>query len=499
MGTYQLVIGYNSQQYISGLSNGIDSYLLLDTIKDRSVSGNNTVTGQPMQNGDTMSDHTYRQPNTYTINGTFSLNSNKIINLGNSSDYINEFSSSNDRLTRIQDTFESLKKGGFLCKLMFIQLPDNIGQINNTTIINNTNQIRFKIRDNMQLESFSWTEKLNSFDYRLSFKEIVLVNQQEYYNLPADQQIYQNLPTVTAPNANSLSSVLTSDENELLYQYVIKILYDNGYITDAFINYISKQNTESIKNINQSYLGGIVAAVGTGLITIGVLIPGAGTIFAGAIMVALGLAYSIASVINWYKNANKGYKAEKLLIDINNGSAAEGTEKLTNILNSVKTALSKIKTNVSIYTFNSSNNSDQIINQQTLIKCGNKTYVIEITENNIVSRTQYSTGKLEFTVMDTNLKPITNSINLSTPVITNLSQCENASTIWFNDSTNEYEVYLVNLALNDEDIKNDSDKRYRAKNKLSNYSIWVSKGNMSSAIKLVTDAVVNNLMEQGYE
>ena len=162
MDTYKLVISYNSKQYSTGNTTDVDTYLLLDTIQERTVSGTNTTPSQPMQSGDTISDHTYREPNTYNISGSFSLDGDKVYNLGNQNDYVNDFTKTKmDRLSRIQETFEAIKKGGYLCTLTFMSMPDNTTSLSNAVLSNAST--RFKIRKNMQLKSFQWSEKLNTF------------------------------------------------------------------------------------------------------------------------------------------------------------------------------------------------------------------------------------------------------------------------------------------------------------------------------------------------
>ena len=162
MDTYKLVISYNSKQYSTGNTTDVDTYLLLDTIQERTISGTNTTPSQPMQSGDTISDHTYREPNTYNISGSFSLDGDKVYNLGNQNDYVNDFTKTKmDRLSRIQETFEAIKKGGYLCTLTFMSMPDNTTSLSNAVLSNAST--RFKIRKNMQLKSFQWSEKLNTF------------------------------------------------------------------------------------------------------------------------------------------------------------------------------------------------------------------------------------------------------------------------------------------------------------------------------------------------
>ena len=500
MNTYKLVIGYNPQQYETG-STDESEYLFLDTINDRQISGSNTTPGQPMQNGEFISDHTYRNPDTMSVSGVFSLDSSQVYNLNKDQDYINQFTSAGaDRLTRIQETFEGIKKGGYLCTLTFMSMPDTTARLNKGTA--SGNETRFKVRKNMQLESFSWVESLNTIKYTLSFKEVIFVNQQEYYNLPAEELIYYNLPKITDLPASSLGMVLTDPNNNELYEMVIRQLYDKGYIDKAFMKYIAENKSKAWANAGMAILCKVIAevavAVGvaitvtavtttatTASVALSAVFP-VGTVIAGAIAIAaLGFA------IGFWIKSNK-HRKKKNVIKLVKKSANEGLDKLKNLFDKIKTSLVNIESGVSIYTFN----SDEP--QQTLIKIGGKTYVIEASQNNVTSSNNWN-----FKVLDVNQKLISTAINNSPNPVTNMSQLSDpnvsASQIWFNDASGQYEVYLVNLSLDLEENKENQAAMNNVKSRLTTYSIWVSEGNISDNIQILLKAVTELIAEEGYK
>lgn len=495
MNTYKLVIGYNPNQYFDG-STEASEYLFLDTINERTIDGSNTTPSQPMQNGDSISDHTYRNPNEMSISGEFGLNSSQVYNLNNTQDYVNQFTTSGtDRLTRIEETFEGLKKSAYLCTLTFMGMPDTTAAINST--IGNNSSIRFKIRKNMQLVSFTWTEKLNSLKFSLKFKEVIMVNQQEYYNLPADARLVYKLMKVTDLPASSLSVVLTDPNNTELYELVIKQLYEKGYIEESFLRYVSEQKDRIAAEIGYAAVLTVISGVAIGL-GIGIAMIAAGTTLTAVtatifpvgtvIAIAVGIAAFIGCISNIVSAAARSSKVIRLV----NSNPTEGLEKLQSILDSVKNAMSKIDTNVLIYTFN----SDEP--QQTLIRIGGKTYVIEANENNITNSPTWN-----FKVLDTNLKPITTAVNNNPPIVENISQLTDSSGsinfIWFNDANVEYEVYLVNPSLDLKENKNNKAAMDNVKSKLSTYSIWVSKGNISDNIGKFMLNIADILASEGYE
>lgn len=503
MDTYKLVISYNSKQYSTGNTTDVDTYLLLDTIQERTISGTNTTPSQPMQSGDTISDHTYREPNTYNISGSFSLDGDKVYNLGNQNDYVNDFTKTKmDRLSRIQETFEAIKKGGYLCTLTFMSMPDNTTSLSNAVLSNAST--RFKIRKNMQLKSFQWSEKLNTFKYTLNFSEIIFVNQQEYYDLPEEERTYYKLPKINAPSASSLSAVLTDPNNNTLYETIIRQLYDNGYIKKEFLEYCANTGLDSIgeafkgtalilvaiaavaiaKGIVTSAVivtaasagvAGVAATMGT--VTVSMLFP-VGAVVAGAIAIVM-----VVAGIN--KLIKAGKKAKKV-IKLRNGSAIEGLNTLQGIFNNVANALNKIDSKVNIYKFNSD------AAQQTVIKINGKTYVIEVSENNMGGDIPWN-----FKVLDTELRPINTVVNNNPPIITNMNQF-NSSGIWFVDSEKIYEVFIVNLSLDLEQNQNNIDAFKNVAGNASTYSIWVSEDDINENINNITQHVLDILTDEGY-
>lgn len=503
MDTYKLVISYNSKQYSTSNTTDVDTYLLLDTIQERTVSGNNTTPSQPMQSGDTVSDHTYREPNTYTVSGNFSLDGDKVYNLGKQNDYVNDFTKTKmDRLSRIQETFESIKKGGYLCTLTFMSMPDNVTDLSNAVLSNAST--RFKIRKNMQLKSFQWSEKLNTFKYTLNFSEIIFVNQQEYYDLPEEERTYYNLPKINAPSASSLSAVLTDPNNNTLYETIITQLYDNGYIEKEFLKYCTNIGQESISEFFKGAFSIVIAlaavAVVKGIVTSAAIVTAASAGVAGATatmgMVGVSMlfpvgavvagAIAIVAVVVGISRLIKASKKANKVIKLRNGSATEGLNTLQKLFNNVATALAKIDSKVSIYKFNSETA------QQTIIKINGKTYVIEVSENNMGGDIPWN-----FKVLDTELKPISTVFNNNPPIITNMNQF-GTSNIWFYDSEKMYEVFIVNLSLDLEQNQNNIDAFRNVAGNVSTYSIWVSEGPINDNIKNITQNVIDILTDEGY-
>ena len=81
--------------------------------------------------------------------------------------------------------------------------------------------------------------------------------------------------------------------------------------------------------------------------------------------------------------------------------------------------------------------------------------------------------------------------------ISNMVDFDRNQNMWFKDLTKQYEVYLCNASFNDE-YNNTQEKIDTVKNKLSSYSIWVSKGRIQDNVKKITDAINKAIISEGF-
>ena len=489
MGAYRLIIGCNFNQYDSvGGNFEPNRYLLLDNIDDRQVSTNAEIARQPMQSGDTISDHMYRLPTEYSVSGTFSLNG---MNWGDNS---YDFIQMGDRITNIQHAFEKIKDEGILCTLITIDSDalqkNNVNGLDNDKIINAST--RFKIRKNMALQGITWVERQNSLKFTFKFYQIIMVEQQEYVNLQEAERIDLGLPLVSNPVGSSLGSVLA--DNGALAQTVTKALYDSGYIENDFLA-ASVEYLKDMKDIAIAQAIIVVAAavlVGTiyAVSVIGVaasltssvaaIFP-VGTIVAAAVVIVGAIICSISAIFNRRKEEEKKRDKFKLI----NGSAKQDTIRLMNFLDDIEIVVNNINSNITIY------NIQEDKPHQVVLNIAGNYYVINFEQNNVNG---YGWESKVTTLDGSSIGTGQKEKWCPVAAFTDMDRNQN---MWFKDSTKQYEVYLMNPALSSS-YNGTEDEVNAVRKKLSSYTIWVSKGDISKNIKKIYDAINKAIQDAGY-
>lgn len=485
----------------------------LDTCTEKSISARSNIVTQPLQNGLTMSDHMYRLPDEISLSGKFSLNGNRINNL-----FESNISDSQDRLTRIQETFEYIKNNGILCTLTTMSgLPNG--------------DTRFKVRKNMALENINWREtNINSMSYTFTFKEVIIIDIPEYVSEP-----YTNFsPQTNEPTINSLGSVLI--ESGDIAKIVIASLYDNGYIKSDVLRIISYIGTGTlIQGATSAAVAGTIVIIGSLKILSTVIINAAGKIaltkalttllpalgvtglIIGAVVGAIALGFYL------YKKGKENEKLKKIFKLVKNadryinsdGSVNKELAKNAQIdeveMNKLQSLINKVaavitNTMNSIKVFQISTNEDDNNDRETTLTIGSNIFYITITRNNTYDSTNPNIGSpFKLTVRDQENNVLTANNKYGQAVnatgwtyISNLLNGDRYSNSLFITFDQEYEVYLYNGQLNDE-INNTQEKQNSAKEKLYNYQIVVCKGILKNEMKKLSDIIYKAIQEEGYE
>lgn len=485
----------------------------LDTCTEKSISARSNIVTQPLQNGLTMSDHMYRLPDEISLSGKFSLNGNRINNL-----FESNISDSQDRLTRIQETFEYIKNNGILCTLTTMSgLPNG--------------DTRFKVRKNMALENINWREtNINSMSYTFTFKEVIIIDIPEYVSEP-----YTNFsPQTNEPTINSLGSVLI--ESGDIAKIIIASLYDNGYIKSDVLRIISYIGTGTlIQGATSAAVAGTIVIIGSLKILSTVIINAAGTIGLKTALTALLPALGVTGLIigavvgaialgfYLYKKGKENEKSKKIFKLVKNadryinsdGSVNKELAKNAQIdeveMNKLQSLINKVaavitNTMNSIKVFQISTNEDDNNDRETTLTIGSNIFYITITRNNTYDSTNPNIGSpFKLTVRDQENNVLTANNKYGQAVnatgwtyISNLLNGDRYSNSLFITFDQEYEVYLYNGQLNDE-INNTQEKQNSAKEKLYNYQIVVCKGILKNEMKKLSDIIYKAIQEEGYE
>ena len=509
MGTYKLVIRVNMNQYgeVYGKDEAV-KILMLDVVKTKSITASSTITNQPLQSGDTMSDHMYRNPTTFNVSGTFALNGE------NANDISYGFvGKENDRLTQIETLLEKIKDEGYLCDLITMSFDDN-GK-------NDANNTRFKVRKNMALTSITWSEKLNSIDYQLSFQEVITVDSIQTSEVTVDKDD----PLVNEPEMNSLGDLIYGTDG-FLYVLLFQ-LCANKIISFGFI-YVLANWENSIPILKQyptlqkaakeivayKYANGDIINVPDDVVVKNV-----------NNLTYVGLAFGILKNIfsnNKYLFNTKDiytitgesnstyifYLDENHLQTVNVKTATQMVTKFINFLDSLFVDLNKLTYSLEVYNFENASK-----NQTTILSIGgNYYYITPIINNTITSQGTTSLGQAKRPSSVKELADYSEGISLNgfkvvcddveiasnfTPV-TSLIQMNNTQNLWFRSIDGNYEVYLANTTLTQDTSRTQAEQNDN-KNNLSYYTIWVSKGDIRLVLNSLIQTITKNLQSYKFE
>lgn len=523
--TYKVVIGAQL--------NGVTAYFDLDTCVARSLTSSATVTSFPIENGLSASDHMYRNPRTFTLSGTFSLNrgGHRIVDsytmdaiqswhpeggtvswedwLQNEGAALKSLNAEN-YLQSVQTVFEYIQEKGILCQIMMAQDTKE-------------SSARFKVRNNMVLQNIQWQEMYNSMTYSFTFQEVISVIKEKEFETFGYNKLY---PSVYLPATKSIGEIVS--ETGSLFQIIIRLLYENGYIglADGYAFSLAGLKTDIAKMI-----GDVTAellklqGIGTSLIAGGAIAATAAVVgvVTGGIGIALCLvilACSAALVYGGYKTQEKAANNIKKIAtrknhftllkdyakyvdpkslnvinsriqgsDINTGEIA----RLRQLLIAVQANIDTAMTNISLYQISTGEKDRE--ERDCPIQVGNDLLTIRINKTNNPDSPYNLTilrslgGDREETI---------SPLYGGWPAVGNLYMLKQNSNSIYIDRTNQYVMYLYNPYLEDDVRQAKGYTPTEAKAYLSNYYFIVSKGNIEENMKKLIEAINSAFTTQGY-
>lgn len=336
--------------------------IILDTVNDTNITASSTVTEHPTVNGTPMADHMYKNPIDLTLNGTFSLNGKKAILIDKAG----------KSLARVEQMFEDIKNKGILCTISKIKIVDN------------DHIPQFTVRENMVLQSITWTEKINSVGFTFNFREALRADIQTYESDPDDKFA----PDITYADASSFSDTLL--DWDAVDKEVLQALINYNLAADDFLEYLA---TISVGSLIAIGIGAAVAtALASTLVVIGAVsaIPIVGAVVAAAAAVIVGIfalfklikkrTYKIKA-FKYYKNPMKRDKEVKRFMEF-----------YDSIHNKIRTLDGAIK----VWHVNENKA------QETLINIDGSYYIFNFEKNNVDSGYAYKLNVSD--INDTSIK-----------------------------------------------------------------------------------------------
>lgn len=452
-------IGKNYFCVVEVVLDGIINKYQFDYVEDTNTKLSTTITTHPIVNGDIISDHMYREPIKETISGKFSL-------FGN-----NRYDYGKDKLLNIQNTFERIMNEGIFCKIYKMNKEGN--------------QTRFKIRENMILDSISWIESESSLGFSFDFTEAItadILNEDIQYDVDVTDE---NLPALTDPETLDFTDELLNIEE--VTKIVIQILNDEKLLTSEFLEYVAK--TFSSYQIAGAVAGLIVGVVA--LKTIVAICGGlssavpVGTIIAAAIAVTTFVAIGIIGIVKASKKgkAQKLFKTEAFKYYKNDlEKTNQEVIRFANYTGTIHQNLQYLNDNILIYGIGKN------VNQDLLLYIDNVYYNFRfIKDNNTLN---YG---IEVNTFDDTNSSIYNKQNISEICCTSIDQCKSEKNLFSKVKDTTHQVFLINKSLGNylvNDAKN-TKKIKESKEDLTNYIIMVSKVNMNEFNDTLYDIIRN--------
>ena len=409
--------------------------IVLDSVDDSNVSLNSSITSSPLVTGDVISDHMYKEPITYSFSGVLSHNGSKTIVVDKDG----------SRLSDIQEIFEKIKNNGILCTIVKIKILDKIDK----------NEAQFKIRNNMVLQTISWTEKINSLGFTFSFKEIMTVDIQE----PEKDISDTFLPNITDPNQLSFTDALIDWEQ--VDTLVIKALDKYDLIEEQFEVLLQGLGTTAIATIAGATVGFVLAGVIAK--SIGIALSTLGPI--GALIGAIALI--CLALFNFIKKKTEENKYRVKVFEYYNYDKKNQAELkiFVNFVRDIHKQISKLNDYIKV--FNISSNEIQ----ECLLGIDNIQYNFKFEKNNTTN--EYTLKVLD---IDDNLVKNYGSV---ISALTDISQCTSSNAMFRVEGSGTY-VYLMRTG---ED-----------KSDLTSYNILTSTIKLENYVDVLTEIIDNALL-----
>lgn len=412
--------------------------LVLDTITGTSVNGQAQVTNQPMANGEVIGDHMYNEPKTLSLSGTLSLNGSKVT----------QVSGQGSKLANFQDLIEKIQRNGIKCDIIRLNYDEN------------SENIRFLARPNMAVESFHWTENINSLSFQLEFKEVISV-QVEDFNYDSDDEYLCNL---TEPVLRSFTDIII-DWNEIDAS-LLKTLQSEELMTELFWTKLKGAGSDLLKSVVSAVIAdlllGAISTLGfTGLV--------------GGIVIAVAAVYFFARFLyNLIVRTKKEEKYKIKVFDAKNDEEMNASiKRLGSLVEEVHNEFNSLSNIMKIYQV-----SDNVP-QTVMMTIGDENYDFKFTKNNLTGSYSLNTEN------DSGESGDWPDITTCVESFNNLKQSDRLFT-----TQNNNDIYLCYIPVTEDDNGNATGRE-----DLRNYFIIVAGFNVDDFNLIVEDIVKSAILK----
>lgn len=398
--------------------------IVMDTIDETTISSSNELTEQPLINGDFITDHMFRKPISLDITGVFGMGKRQgiVVNDGNL------------LLTEIESLFERIKNEGIVCSIVKIKMDES------------KHDVRFLQRNNLILESITWTEAINTLGFRFGFREVAFA-ESVTYDVDLDDEF---LPNVTELQMKSFSETLLNKEEAI--KMVIDFMDKNDMMSDRFKQGLAGRKAEWFIGLGAGVLMGyFLASLCTapyGLIVFAVVV---------VVAVLVTLFVKIAR-INKYKVKPFDKVTDKEV------------KRWVKLLDEMSNEFEAIGDKINVYQLTDDKP------QECVLSINDRYLVFDFTRNN-------TNNTNNLTIFDGNNSPV-GAMSDITSCPTNFADCKVSNCIYKDEANSTY-VNLIYIGENTE----------TEKQKLTNYVLTISSIRPDDYLELMSQIIKNYLLK----
>ena len=325
--------------------------LVLTAVDEPRISASNTITTHPIVSGDMVADHSYKNPATLSFNGTAAAFGNKGILVDS-----NEIT-----LADLETLFMQLKDKAYLCNIVKLNLA-------------NKDDIRFSVHEYMVLKDITFTEKINTLEYSLTFQQVLLASVQTNDVDLSDEF----LPNITEPITTSFTNALIDWEQ--IDAMVITTLEDSGLMTFGFKDFLIGLGSAVLAEIVGGAVGLIVAtAIAKSLAAIGASIVPVGTVIVAAIGATVGFIAGFVKIIKKIQKERK-YAIETFEKYKDDRKNQQEVERFCTFISDIHKQLEELNNVIHIYQIASDED------QECVVSISNLYYIFTFETNNTTKK-----------------------------------------------------------------------------------------------------------------
>ena len=439
MSNFAVVIGYKfkDEEYTT---------IVLDAVNDTTVNGSSTITDQPLVSGDITSDHSFIQPKTMSVSGIISMNGSNVTTI----------TGSGSKMANFQTLMERLQQEAVLCDIVKLSLT-------------NEKDVRFLHRQNMVLQSFTWTEAINSLSYSLSFRQ-VLLTEAVVYDVAEDDEF---LPNVTEPTTSSFTTELIDwDQIELS---IVNFLLDEDLMSETFLANTQAKSKDALIGLCGLAVGMLLATTMAVLNTT----PVGWALTAVAALVG-GVVFLVKGLISLFSSESKLNKWRIDAFEWSNNDSKNDAEikRFGNFLSDMHNEFTSLNDAIHVYRLSESTP------QECMISIGDDYYILTFTQNNLDHTWSVKCTDINDSTVGTN-----NDI-ASAP--TSFDELTNDNMLF--TANNNSKCYVAYVPVVNEDETLDSTENMQED--LTNYLIIVCDFDVTDFQNIVNDIIKNALIRK---